>query len=121
MALAYLEGERATFVPESISFPASLYLLGVSYAGSSSYQAAEMAEAAVDHAGGCRPPGEKEVGIAGWSWDTAQEGSKKPVSRVRENRRKSRVFSPNFPYQNKQTKQNPELQTQPITQVRTRI
>lgn len=44
-----------------------------------------MAEAAADHAGGCRPPGERQIGIAGWSWDTVQEGSKKPGSMAEEN------------------------------------
>lgn len=39
-----------------------------------------MAEAAADHAGGCMPPGETEVGIAGWSWGTVQGNSKTPGS-----------------------------------------
>lgn len=58
-----------------------------------------MAAAAADHAGGCRPPGETEVGIAGWSWDTVQGNSKTPGSTVRGDRCTSRPlkFSPNTP------------------------
>lgn len=49
-------------------------------AACATHQAAVTAEAAVDCAVGYRPPGEREVDIAGWSLGTAQEGSKKPES-----------------------------------------
>lgn len=44
------------------------------------YQVAAIAEAAVGCVAGCRPPGEREVDIAGWSLEIAQEDNKKPES-----------------------------------------
>lgn len=62
------------------------------------YQAAGTVEAAVGYAGGCKPPGARAAGTAGWSLDTAQEGSKKPESVrrikdvVREEKQRTRGF-----------------------------